>query len=60
MKPSEDGWFEDESTELEFPDQEPLMIDAVDIDENATPGEYVEVPIDSVEFEESRPKWPNK
>ena len=24
--------------------------DAADIDENATPGEYVEVPIDSVEF----------
>ena len=42
--------FEDESTELEFPDQELRMIDAVDIDENATPGEYVEVPIDSVEF----------
>ena len=41
---------EDESTELEFPDQELRMIDAVDIDENATPGEYVEVPIDSVEF----------
>ena len=42
--------FEDESTQLEFPDQELRMIDAVDIDENATPGEYVEVPIDSVEF----------
>ena len=42
--------FEDESTELEFPDHELRMIDAVDIDENATPGEYVEVPIDSVEF----------
>ena len=42
--------FEDESTELEFPDQELRMIDAVDIDKNATPGEYVEVPIDSVEF----------
>ena len=42
--------FEDESSELEFPDQELRMIDAVDIDENATPGEYVEVPIDSVEF----------
>ena len=42
--------FEDESTELEFPDQELRMIDAVDIDVNATPGEYVEVPIDSVEF----------
>ena len=42
--------FEDESTELEFPDQELRMIDAKDIDVNATPGEYVEVPIDSVEF----------
>ncbi len=42
--------FEDESTELEFPDQELRMIDAVDIDKNATPGEYVEVPIESVEF----------
>ena len=42
--------FEDESTELEFPDQELRMIDAVDIDKNAAPGEYVEVPIDSVEF----------
>ena len=42
--------FEDESTELELPDQELRMIDAVDIDKNATPGEYVEVPIDSVEF----------
>ena len=42
--------FEDESTELEFPDQELRMIDAVDIDKNATPGQYVEVPIDSVEF----------
>ena len=42
--------FEDESTELEFPDQELRMIDAVDIDKNATPGEYVEVPIESVGF----------
>ena len=42
--------FEDESTELETPDRELRMIDAVDVDENAQPGEYVEVPMDSVEF----------
>ena len=42
--------FEDESTELEVPDRELRMIDAVDIDENAEPGGYVEVPMESVEF----------
>ncbi|MGI9225135.1 MAG: transcription termination factor NusA [Woeseiaceae bacterium] len=42
--------FEDESTELEFPDRELRMIDAVDVDENAEPGGYVEVPMESVEF----------
>jgi N utilization substance protein A len=42
--------FEDESTELEFPDRELRMIDAVDIDENAEPDGFVEVPMDSVEF----------
>jgi N utilization substance protein A len=42
--------FEDESTELETPDRELRMIDAVDVDENAEPGGYVEVPMDSVEF----------
>jgi len=42
--------FEDESTELEFPERELRMIDAVDIDPNAEPGGYVEEPIDSVEF----------
>jgi N utilization substance protein A len=42
--------FEDESTELEFPDRELRMIDAVDVNENAEPGGYVEVPMDSVEF----------
>jgi N utilization substance protein A len=42
--------FEDESTELEVPDRELRMIDAVDIDENAQPGGYVEVPMESVEF----------
>ena len=42
--------FEDESTELEFPDRELRMIDAVDVEEDAEPGGYVEVPMDSVEF----------
>ncbi len=42
--------FEDESTELEFPDRELRMIDAVDVDEKAEPGGYVEVPLASVEF----------
>jgi N utilization substance protein A len=42
--------FADESTELEFPDRELRMIDAVDVDENAEPGGYVEVPMESVEF----------
>jgi len=42
--------FEDESTELEVPDHELRMIDAVDVDENAEPGGYVEVPMESVEF----------
>jgi len=42
--------FEDESTELEVPDRELRMIDAVDVDESAEPGGYVEVPMDSVEF----------
>ncbi len=42
--------FEDDSTELEVPDRELRMIDAVDIDENAEPEGFVEVPMDSVEF----------
>ena len=42
--------FEDESTELEFPDRELRMIDAVDVDENAEPEGYVEVPMESVDF----------
>jgi len=42
--------FEDDSTELEVPDRELRMIDAVDIDEDAQPGEYVEVPMESIEF----------
>ena len=42
--------FEDESTELEFPDRELRMIDAIDVDQNAAPGGYVELPMDSIEF----------
>lgn len=42
--------FADESTELEFPDHELRMIDAVDVNPDAQPGEYVEEPIESVEF----------
>lgn len=42
--------FEDESTELEFPDRELRMIDAVDVNSDAEPAGYVEVPMDSVEF----------
>ncbi len=42
--------FDDESTELEFPDRELRMIDAVDVDEAAKPGEFVEVPMESVDF----------
>jgi N utilization substance protein A len=42
--------FADESDELEFPERELRMLDAVDVDPNAEPGMYVEVPIDSVDF----------
>jgi N utilization substance protein A len=42
--------FDDNSTELETPDRELRMIDAVDVDPNAVPGGYVEVPMESVEF----------
>ncbi|MEO8443501.1 MAG: transcription termination factor NusA [Gammaproteobacteria bacterium] len=42
--------FADESTELENPEQELRMIDAVDIDSKAQPGEFVEELIPSVEF----------
>jgi len=42
--------FADESTELEFPEHELRMIDAVDVNPDAQPGEYVEEPIESVEF----------
>ena len=42
--------FADESDELEFPERELRMIDAVDYNPDAQPGEYVEEPIESVEF----------
>ena len=42
--------FADESTELETPNRELRMIDAVDVDEAAEVGGYVEVPMKSVEF----------
>ena len=42
--------FADDSTELEEPDFELRLLDAVDINPDAEPGEYVEVPMDSVEF----------
>ncbi|MCC5793334.1 MAG: transcription termination/antitermination protein NusA [Chromatiales bacterium] len=42
--------FADDSTELENPDAELRLIDAVDIDAAAEPGAFVEQPIESVEF----------
>ncbi len=42
--------FADDSTELETPDRELRMIDAVDVDPAAEPGGYVEQPIPSVDF----------
>ena len=42
--------FADESTELETPDRELRMIDAVDLNPEAQPGEYVEEPMESVVF----------
>ncbi|MCL4791283.1 MAG: transcription termination factor NusA [Gammaproteobacteria bacterium] len=42
--------FADDSTELESPERELRMIDAVDIDPAAEPGGYVEQLIPSVEF----------
>ena len=42
--------FADDSTELENPECELRMIDAMDIDPEAEPGGYVEEPIPSVEF----------
>ncbi len=42
--------FEDDSDELEEPLRELRLQDAVDVDAEAQPGEYVEVPLESVEF----------
>ena len=42
--------FEDDSDELEEPLRELRLQDAVDVDADAQPGEYVEVPLESVEF----------
>jgi len=42
--------FADESDELEFPERELRMIDAVDVNPDAEPGGFVEEPIESVEF----------
>lgn len=42
--------FADDSTELEFPEKEMRMLDAVDYNPDVQPGEYVEEPIESVEF----------
>ncbi len=42
--------FADDSKDLEFPEKELRMIDAVDVDPAAEPEGFVEVPIESVEF----------
>jgi N utilization substance protein A len=42
--------FEDDSTELEVPDRELRLEDALDIDPNAEPGGYVEEPMESIAF----------
>ena len=42
--------FADESDELESPDRELRMIDALDINENAEPGGFVEEPMESIAF----------
>ncbi|MDH3419195.1 MAG: transcription termination factor NusA [Gammaproteobacteria bacterium] len=42
--------FADDSTELEEPAHELRLEDALDINPEAQPGEYVEVPMESVEF----------
>jgi len=42
--------FEDESTELEFPDRELRMQDAVDVNPDAEPGGFVEEPMESIAF----------
>jgi N utilization substance protein A len=42
--------FADESNELEEPARELRLEDALEVDPNARPGEYVEEPMESVEF----------
>jgi transcription termination/antitermination protein NusA len=42
--------FADDSTELEFPDKEYRLEDALDVSADAEPGGYVEVPLESVAF----------
>jgi len=42
--------FADDSTELETPDRELRLDDAVDLDKDAEPGGYVEEPMESVAF----------
>jgi N utilization substance protein A len=42
--------FADDSTELEEPAHELRLEDALDVDPNAEPGEYVEEPMESVDF----------
>ena len=42
--------FADDSTELEFPDKELRLEDALDVSQDAEPGGYVEVPLESVAF----------
>ena len=42
--------FADDSDELESPDRELRMIDALDINENAEPGGFVEEPMESIAF----------
>jgi N utilization substance protein A len=42
--------FADDSTELEEPARELRLDDALDLDKNAVPGEFVEEPMESVDF----------
>lgn len=42
--------FADDSNELEFPDKELRLEDALDLDKKAVPGGYVEQPLESVAF----------
>ncbi|MGC3980153.1 MAG: transcription termination factor NusA [Steroidobacteraceae bacterium] len=42
--------FADDSTELEFPDRELRMDDALDLDKSIQPGGFVEEPLESVAF----------